>query len=410
MRRSISPPSIIEDPVSILPGITQFLSKQITTLARGALQQPPHPSNAPEIIEAMGFRCDVHKVTTDDGYILTMHRLGEGVGPVVFLQHGLLCSSVDWVLGARDKALGFILADAGYDVWMGNFRGNTYSREHTVLNPAREKFWQFSFDQMGQQDLPTMINYVLHVTRQEKLTYIGHSMGTMTFWIMMNSRPWMNAKVRLMIGLAPVTAAALHPASPLNPLATFSQGLCGMLSFTGNYEFLAKDSLITDLKQNLLGKVSNLVTGSSPAAQNILFSIGGCPQASPELLEEIATHEPSGTSSRNLHHFGQGVNTQEFRAYKFPTPEENRAAYGREEPPEYKLEEVTCPVLLYWGAGDWLAQPRGVARIADQLPNLVDSVRVAHGQWNHLDFLWGRDVRTLLYDQMLAAMARFTDN
>ena len=74
MRRSISPPSIIEDPVSILPGITQFLSKQITTLARGALQQPPHPSNAPEIIEAMGFRCDVHKVTTDDGYILTMHR------------------------------------------------------------------------------------------------------------------------------------------------------------------------------------------------------------------------------------------------------------------------------------------------------------------------------------------------
>jgi len=295
-------------------------------------------------------------------------------------------------------------------VWMGNFRGNTYSREHTVLNPAREKFWQFSFDQMGQQDLPTMINYVLHLTRQEKLTYIGHSMGTMTFWIMMNSRPWMNAKVRLMIGFAPVTAAALHPASPLNPLATFSQGLCGMLSFTGNYEFLAKDSLITDLKQNLLGKVSNLVTGSSPAAQNILFSIGGCPQACPELLEEIATHEPSGTSSRNLHHFGQGVNTQEFRAYKFPTPEENRAAYGREEPPEYKLEEVTCPVLLYWGAGDWLAQPRGVARIADQLPNLVDSVRVAHGQWNHLDFLWGRDVRTLLYDQMLAAMTRFTDN
>ena len=78
---------------------------------------------------------------------------------------------------------------------MGNFRGNTYSREHTVLNPAREKFWQFSFDQMGHHDLPTMLNYVLDLTKQERLTYIGHSMGTMTFWIMMNSRPWMNAKV-----------------------------------------------------------------------------------------------------------------------------------------------------------------------------------------------------------------------
>ena len=146
------------------------------------------------------------------------------MGPVVFLQHGLICSSVDWVLGARDKALGrapicifiykymntyivysstraanigFILADAGYDVWMGNFRGNAYSREHTVLDPAREKFWQFSFDQMGQRDLPTMLNYVLELTRQEKLTYIGHSMGTMTFWIMMNHCSWMNAKVKL---------------------------------------------------------------------------------------------------------------------------------------------------------------------------------------------------------------------
>ena len=121
---------------------------------------------------------------------------------------------------------------------MGNFRGNTYSREHTVLNPAREKFWQFSFDQMGHHDLPTMLNYVLHLTKQEKLTYIGHSMGTMAFWVMMNSRPWMNAKVqikkmknmklfqvRLMVGLAPVTAAALHPASPLHPLATYSQGV-----------------------------------------------------------------------------------------------------------------------------------------------------------------------------------------
>ena len=95
-----------------------------------------------------------------------------------------------------------------------------------------------------------------------------------------------------------------------------------------------------------------------------------------ELLEEIVAHEPSGTSSRNIHHFGQGVNTQEFRAYDFPTPEENVAVYGREEPPEYKLEEVTCPVLLFWGQKDWMAQPRGVAAIAARLPRLIDSVKV----------------------------------
>ena len=133
---------------------------------------------------------------------------------------------------------GFILAEAGYNVWMGNFRGNTYSREHAVLDVAKEKFWHFSFDQMGQHDLPTMLNYVLELTKKERLSYIGHSMGTMAFWIMMNHWPCMNTKVeqtveqraktfivqvRLMIGLAPVTAPALHPNSPLHPLATHSK-------------------------------------------------------------------------------------------------------------------------------------------------------------------------------------------
>ena len=68
---SISPVEVpqAEEPIGILPGITQFLSQQLRTLI-----QPPEPKEAPEIIEAAGFRSEVHKVTTEDGYILTMHR------------------------------------------------------------------------------------------------------------------------------------------------------------------------------------------------------------------------------------------------------------------------------------------------------------------------------------------------
>ena len=43
------------------------------------------------------------------------------------------------------------------------------------------------------------------MSRQDQLIYVGHSMGTTSFWVMMNWRPWMNQKVDLLLMLEMMT-------------------------------------------------------------------------------------------------------------------------------------------------------------------------------------------------------------
>lgn len=72
---------------------------------------------------------------------------------------------------------GYHLADAGFDVWMGNARGTRNSRKHITLDPDDEKdkfpFFDFSFEEIGTKDIPAMVDYALRVTGQSQLHYIG---------------------------------------------------------------------------------------------------------------------------------------------------------------------------------------------------------------------------------------------
>ena len=166
-----------------------------------------------ELVEKAGFHFEEHDVQTKDGYILGMMRVmnddvkAGAKRPAVFMQHGILSSADTFTSHYPSVAPAFRMARAGYDVYLGNNRGNQYSNRHIKLDPVRDsrKFHNYSFTEYGKYDLPAQIDAALKLSGQEKVTYVGHSQGTtQMFYALTQDEPKIMSKVNLFVALAPI--------------------------------------------------------------------------------------------------------------------------------------------------------------------------------------------------------------
>ncbi|XP_012231415.1 lipase 3 [Linepithema humile] len=361
--------------------------------------------NTLQMIRKAGYPAEAHIALTEDGYLLTLHRIpGSKNSPPVLLQHGLLCSSADWVILGRGKALAYILADQGYDIWLGNFRGNTYSRAHISLSPSSSnaQFWDFSFHEMGIYDLPAMITYITNITAQPLHTYIGHSMGTTAFYVMAVERPESAAMIGRMISLAPI-AFVEHMKSPLHYLARFANYLGIIARFVGANEFLPQSTIL----RILAGYGCDADLFKEKICSNVLFLICGFDkeQFNYTLLPTILSHDPAGTSTKTMIHFLQEIRSGKFRQYDYGR-KKNMQIYKAPQPPDYNLSNITTPIALFYADNDWLNNVIDVKRLYNSLTNVLDTYRVSFPKFNHIDFLWAKDAPTLVYDRLLQIMKR----
>lgn len=366
-----------------------------------------------QMIAEAGYPCETHMVKTEDGYLLRLHRIpggrehtGEGdARPAVFLQHGLLSSSADWVLTGPDHAIAFLLADRGYDVWLGNYRGNTYSLGHTNTSLPLGQYWDFSWDEMAQYDLPAMLQHMMKVTNQERFHYIGHSMGTLTYYTACNYHGWIANATKLMVGYGAHTRVP-HMYSPLfRLLAYYVNDLKWLVDTIGLHAFMPS-SWVRDY---LASKVCDEHMMAAAVCKNMLFLICGYNKGemNSTILPVIMAHNPAGTSMITMLHYAQSVDTGAWGGYDLGSSAANKVRWNSTTPPLYKYSPVTSPVALFWAPDDWMVVPEDEADLAGSLPNLVINVRVPEDQYTHLDFIWGVHSREMVYEPTLELMAKY---
>jgi lysosomal acid lipase/cholesteryl ester hydrolase len=251
------------------------------------------------------------------------------------------------------------MADAGYDVWLGNNRGNGLSMNNTRYNSSQPEFWDFSWDEMAAIDLPSHLSYVRGVTGAKQVSYIGHSEGT----------------IQAFAGfLTPETAAMANIFIALAPVA-----------YVGNVEvklFQAMAKLDTDLIFELLGihefyiphAVDTILPGFCDFEPKIcsfaLQILGGpFPHMNSSRADYYLNYEPNPTSVKNMAHWAQGVRTGTFEKFDYGA-KGNQAHYGQPTPPQYDLSKfpTSLPTALFCGSVDYLADPTDVQILLQKLP------------------------------------------
>ncbi|XP_026738945.1 lipase 3-like [Trichoplusia ni] len=343
-----------------------------------------------ELADYDGFTAEQHYVTTEDGYILGLFRIPlnekctTSKGTILFM-HGLYLSSDDCLVPGPGKAHCYIYSDQCYDVWAANVRGNFYGRNHTTLNPDKDSaFWDFDIDEMATRDLPAIIDYVLMISNETQLTFVGHSQAVTILLILCSKKPEYNANIKVGFGISPT--------------AWLGNSKLIVVQFQGLLSKTVPDSVLSreifkrgGIIQEPVKFICSLKELSYPLCSGAYFALFGYDnfQITKSVLPVVVGHTLSGTSVKNFLRWGQ-IHNIGFREYDHGTIK-NLIIYGSRTPPEYDLSKVTMPWLFAGSHNDYVANVTDIQLLVTKLPNSSLCV-LSDTTFGHLDFIYGKDI------------------
>ena len=339
----------------------------------------------------------------------------------ILIQHGILDSSDGFLCNKEEKCLPLFLANKGYDVWLGNNRGNYYSEEHLFYdyNKNSKDYYNFSFDEIGRYDIPSMISKIQEVRKNNnKLILICHSQGaTSSIAGMSLMNDYYKDNIKLLIALAPVCR--------FSGLSSWFLRLLNYVNLEFFFIIFRKNSLFhrSDLLSYFSEKhlnnfnYKNQSTDEKTMKINSIFSRlrrfiykktridltsfitsylldGNSQEINDSLsLNKLLAHVPSGSSLKSYVHYRKNRKFNKFCRFDYGV-NRNLLYYGKETPPDYELECITVPCVVIYGAEDKLVNDKDIEYIRKRMKNSIKDVR-KYKNMGHISFQVGKEVKWL---------------
>ena len=252
-------------------------------------------------------------------------------------------------------------------------------------------------DEFAFHDIPDSIAYILDTTQQESLSYIGFSQGTAQAFATLAIHPKLNDQVNVFIALAPAMAPAglsngivdsLVKASPSVLFLLF--GRRSILSSATMWETLLYPPIFTRLIDLSL---------------SFLFNWSG-KNISPSQKLGAYPHLYSFTSTKSVVHWFQIIRNKCFQMFDDDVHQlmsvSKTSKYSKVA--RYPTRNIKTPVVLVYGGSDSLVD---IKTMLKELPPQTVATEIPH--YEHLDFLWARDVDNQVFQHVFDALDSFTD-
>ncbi|QCD92143.1 lysosomal acid lipase/cholesteryl ester hydrolase [Vigna unguiculata] len=372
-----------------------------------------------DVITDLGYPYEAISVITSDGYILLLERIPRRDSrKAVYLQHGVLDSSMGWVSNGIVGSPAFAAYDQGYDVFLGNFRG-LVSREHVNKNISSRQYWRYSINEHGTEDIPAMIEKIHEVKTFElrftkpdieeetdddqpyKLCAICHSLGGAAVLMYVITRR-IEGKPHRLSRLVLLSPAGFHDDS--NMVFSVAELLLVLLApvlsllvpafyiptrfFRMLFNKLARDLHNLPAVGGLVQTLMSYVVGGD--SSNWIGVLG---------LPHYNMNDMPGVSFRVALHLSQMKRTGKFIMFDYGKASANMEAYGSPVPLDLgeRYGLIDIPVNLVAGQKDKVIRPSMVKRHYKLMKGAGVDVSYNEFEYAHLDFTFSHHEELLSF-------------